>query len=222
MNDIGKAFSSFFKDPAWPSKTAGAALWMILSFFGIGILVLAGYFVQVTQRVIRQEEPVLPPWNNIGKKIVLGFKLCVSFAVYLTPVLVVLLVPVAGLLIAGSAGDETEAIPIIFTIYMFGVTLLLIPYGLVLTLISPIILYRFAEREHISDAIDVVRVVRLFTAHWQNALIVALIAVGIQSLAPAGILLFGVGMFFTLFYSYVVSAHMSGILYLDAQKNEAE
>jgi len=219
MNDLGKAFSGFFKDPAWFSKTLVAAVFMILSLLGIGILILAGYCVQLTQRVIRREEPVLPRWNELGRKFVLGFKFCVAFAVYLIP-FALLLFPVVIALIVTGGGNEAETVPIILSIYLFGVTLLLIPYGLFLSLISPIILYRFAERERIGDAIDVVRVVRLFGGNWQNALIVALISTGLQSVAGVGIMLFGVGIFFTLFYSIVVSTHLSGLLCLDSQRRE--
>jgi len=219
MNDLGKAFSSFFKDPARFTKTLGAALFMILSVFGIGILVLAGYFVQITQRAMRREDPVLPRWDGLGRKIAVGFKFCVVYLVYLIPVLL-LLFPVFFILLLTGGGEETETIPIILSIYTFAVTLLLIPYGLFLSLVSPIILYRFAERERIGDAAEFVSVVRQFGKNWQNTLAVALIGIGIQSIAPVGFMILGVGIFFTVFYSLVVTAHMSGLLSLNSLKRE--
>jgi len=211
MNDLGKAFSSFFKDPAWFTKTLAAALFMILSMFGIGIPILAGYFVQVAQRVMRHEEPALPRWNGLGKKFAVGFKFCVVYLCYLIPVLLLLL-PVLVILPFTGGSEQNETIPILLSIYTFAVTMLLLPYGLVLSMVSPIILYRFAERERIGDAIAVARVVRDFGKTWQNTLMVALIGIGIQSIAPAGFLVFGIGIFFTIFYSLVVTAHMSGLL----------
>lgn len=219
MNDLGKAFSSFFRDPAWFTKTLVAGLWMILSVFGIGLLVLVGYFVQIAQRVMRREDPVLPKWDGIGRKLALGFKFCVVYLVYLVPVLL-LLFPVIFILVLAGGGEETETLPMILSIYTFGVTLLLIPYGLCLSLLSPIILYRFAERGRIKDAIDFVRVVREFGNNWQNTLTVALIGIGIQSIAPVGFMILGVGIIFTIFYSLVVTAHMSGLLGLDVLKRE--
>ncbi|MCC6399060.1 MAG: DUF4013 domain-containing protein [Bacteroidetes bacterium] len=219
MNDLGKAFSSFFKDPRWFSKSAIASLWMLLCLVGIGIPVFVGYLVQVTQRVMRQETPVLPGWNGIGRKFVIGIKFCVAYIIYLLP-MAILFIPVVGLAVIGAANGESETIPVIMSIYLFGVTLLMIPYGLALNLVTPILLFRFAERERISDAVDVVRVVRLFGDNWQNTLIVALISIGVQSLAPAGILIFLIGIFFTMFYAYVVSAHLGGLLYLAAQNPE--
>lgn len=219
MKDLGKAFSAYFKDPQWFSKTLIAIVWMILCIVGIGIIVLAGYFVQVTQRVMRKEEMVLPSWSDLGSKIVAGFKFCVAYFVYLIPI-VILFAPVFILAILSGAGDEADAMPILFTVYMFGVTLLLIPYGMALSLFSPIIMYRFAERESISDALDVTALVREFRGNWQNALVVALITMGIQSVAGIGIFLLGVGIFFTIFYSYVVSAYLCGVLYLSRAQQE--
>ena len=88
MKDLGKAFSAYFKDPQWFSKTLIAILWMFLCIVGIGIFVLAGYFVQVTQRVMRKEEIVLPSWGDIGSKIVTGFKFCVAYFVYMIPIFI--------------------------------------------------------------------------------------------------------------------------------------
>jgi hypothetical protein len=141
MKDLGKAFSAFFKDPQWFSKTLIAILWMLLSIVGIGTIVLAGYFVQVTQRVMRKEEMVLPSWSDPGSKLVAGFKFCVAYAVYMIPMLILFL-PVIIMAILSGAGDEADAIPILLSVYIFGITLLLIPYGVALSLFSPIILYR--------------------------------------------------------------------------------
>lgn len=220
MIDLGKAFSSFFKDPSWFTKTLVAAFFMILSIVGIGILVLAGYFVQVTQRVMRQEDPVLPRWDGLGRKLVVGLKFCVAYLCYLIPVLLLLLPVLLAVPFAGDGG-ETETLPILISIYTFAVSMLLLPYGLFLSVLSPVILYRFAERERIGDAVDVFRLVRLFGNNWQNALVVALIGIGIQSVAPVGIMVFGIGLFFTVFYSLVVTAHMSGLLGL-ASRTQGE
>jgi hypothetical protein len=214
MKDIGKAFSLPFKDPSWASKFIIAALFMLLCLLGIGIPVIVGYLIQVTQRVIRHEEPALPEWSDIGVKFVLGFKYCVVYVIYLIPVFL-LLIPVIGLAVATSATDAPEMVGVLSIIYIFGFTLLVIPYSLLLTAIFPIVAYRFALREKISDAIDLGRIFKDFRLNWQNTAVVALIAIGIQSFAFIGILFFFIGVFFTVFYVYLVSAAMHGLLYLD-------
>ncbi len=50
---------------------------------------------------------------------------------------------------------------------------------------------------------------------WQNSLVVALLAIGLQSFGGIGMAVFLIGFFFTMFYAYAVSSYMSGLLYLE-------
>lgn len=219
MKDIGKAFSSPFKDPAWVSKFIIAAVFLFLCLFGIGIPVIVGYLIQVTQRVMRREETVLPEWNDVGVKFVTGFKYCLVYLVYLLPVFL-LMIPVFGFAVATEVADTPDAVGILATVYLFAFTLIVIPYSIILTAIFPIVAYRFAFRERIGDALDVGTIFRDFKANWQNTLVVALIAVGIQSFAFIGIIAFIVGVLFTIFYSYLVSAYLHGLLFLELPKEQ--
>ena len=214
MKDIGKAFSAPFKDPSWVSKFLLAALFLLLCLLGVGIPIVVGYLIQVTQRVMRRDESIMPDWSDIGIKFVIGFKYIVVYMLYLLPVLI-LIVPVIGLAVATQMTDQPEMVGVFATIYLFALTLLIIPYSLVLTALFPIIAYRFALRERIGDALDIGAVFKDFRINWQNTLVVALITVGIESFAFIGIFLFLVGILFTLFYVYLVSAYMHGLLFLE-------
>ena len=212
MRDFGKAFSFAFKDPQWFGKFALAALWMLLALVGIGIVMIAGYLMQLTQRVIKGEQPELPRWDNLGEKFVLGLKYCIVYIVYLLPVLILML-PVIPLAVTGGGQDASDVVGVMMVIYLFGVILIMIPYSLAVSALIPIITYRLAIRERMSDALDIGAVFRDFRNNWQNTIIVALVAVGLQSFAGIGLLFFGVGIFFTLFYSYIVSAYLCAVLY---------
>jgi hypothetical protein len=214
MTDLGKAFSFPFREPDWGSKFVIGSLVMILCIFGIGIPVLVGYLIRVTQRVMRREENVLPEWSDLGVMFVSGFKFCIVYLIYALPLLALLL-PLLGLAVVAGMSDGTDALGAMLLIYLFGMTLLMIPYSLFLKAASPIIAFRFARRERMSDALDVRGLFRDFRMNWQNTVIVALIALGIESFAAVGLLLFMIGIFFTLFYTYLVSAYMHGLVYLN-------
>ena len=214
MKDLGLAFSSPFKDPAWVSKFVIAGAFLFLCLFGIGIPVIVGYLIQVTQRVMRQEEHPLPEWTDVGVKFILGFKYCVVYFVYLLPVFL-LVVPLIVFAVAAQMTEAPDAVGIFVTVYTFAFTLLIIPYSLALTALSPIIAYRFALRERISDGLNLAAVIGDFKAHWQSTLVVALIAVGVQSFAFVGIFLLIIGVVFSIFYAYLVSAYMHGALYVE-------
>lgn len=218
MNDLDKAFSFPFKDPAWVSKFLLGSVSMMLCIFVIGFFILAGYFVQVTQRVMRRESNPLPEWDDIGVKLVVGFKYCVVHLVYILPI-ILLYIPFFVLIILSEVAGPDEmgiafaGISVVLLVILF---LVVVPYGFALTAVSPIIAYRFALHESIGEALDVGTILRSFKRNWQNAAIVALIAVGIQSFAGIGIVVFLVGVFFTIFYSCLVSAYMYGALYLQS------
>jgi len=214
MKDLGKAFSFPFKDPDWVAKHILGALFTALSFLLIGIPFVAGYFVQVTQRVMHRQEPAMPSWSGLGEKFLVGLRFCVVYGLYLAPTLL-LLVPLLVLAAAAEVANDSDVLALLTVIYSFGYTLAVIPYSLALTLATPIILYRFAERGIIGDALDVRALIREFRGNWQNVLIVALISLGLQSFASVGVIVFLIGMLFTIWYAYLVSAYLGGLLYLE-------
>lgn len=221
MNDLGRAFSYPFKDPAWVSKFILGALFMLLGIFLVGIFIVVGYFIQITQRVMRRELNPLPEWTDIGVKLVVGFKFCIVYLMYLIPI-VILYIPFLTLILLGALSDNSDMLGALAGVYMaVMVFLFVIPYSLLLAAMLPIITYRFARNEKITEALDVAAVFRTFKRNWQNTLVVALIAVGLHSFAAVGIVFFFVGVLFTVFYSYTISAHMFGSLSLEEVRGEA-
>jgi hypothetical protein len=215
VNDLGRAFSYPFKDPAWASKFILGALFMILGILLIGIFIIVGYFIETTQRVMRRELNPLPEWTDIGVKLVLGFKFCVVYLVYLIPIFI-LYIPFLTLVLVGALSDNSDMLGALAGVYVaVMVFLFVIPYSLLLAAMLPIITYLFARNEKIAEALDIAAVFRTFRRNWQNTLVVALIAVGLHSFAAVGIVFFFVGVLFTIFYSYLVTAHMFGSLYLE-------
>lgn len=218
MNDLSKAFSFLFKDRDWASKCIVSAVFMILSLMIIGIPFLVGYFVQVTQRVMRGETEPLPSWSDFGVQFILGLKFCIVYFLYLLP-LIILYAGLIVSMIVGGIVDESETLLAISALSLLGSTLVIaIPYGILLSLFSPIIWYRFAREESMRDALNIVQVFREFRLNWENALIVAVITLGVHSLASIGIIFFLIGIFFTLFYGYAITAYLAGLLYLSARE----
>ena len=217
MKDLGKAFSFMFEDPSWVLKVLIAAFFMLLSFLGIGIFVLLGYVVELTQRVMRREQYPLPEWKDVGVKFVVGFKYFVVLIVYTLPI-IFLLIPLFVLTIITALTGGSEGLNALVAVYTFGFIFLMVPYVLFFTFLTPIITYRFALRERIADGLDVGRIVQEFRRNWQNTVVVALISVSLETFACIGILAFVIGIFFTMFYAYAVGGYMYGALYLSTQE----
>jgi hypothetical protein len=219
MKDIGTAFSTPFKDPEWVGKFTIGALVTLLCITGLGIFVLAGYFIELTARVMRREQYPLPEWKDLGIKFVVGFKYVLVLLAYLLP-LILLALPLAALAILAALSNSGGIFGLILSVYLFGFVLIAVPYGIFLSLLTPIIAYRFAEHGRMSDALDVGGIFRTFTKNWESTVVVTLLVAGVQSLAGIGVLLFIVGILFTLFYGYAVSAFLHGLLYLHNTETE--
>ncbi len=221
MNDIGTAFSAPFKDPDWGVKFVIGALVVLLCVTGLGFFVLAGYFVELTQRVMRKEQYPLPAWTDLGVKFIMGVKYFVVWVLYLLPV-VLLSLPLVVLIALAALNETSAATAVVASIYLFAFALLAAPYGVLLSLLSPIIAFRFAAHGKISEALDLRAILRAFKLNWESTVVVALLAVGIHSLGAIGIIGVVVGVLFTLFYVYLVSAYLYGLLYCDYQKKGGE
>ncbi len=222
MKNLEKAFSFPFKDPGWLSKFLLAFLFMLLGLFVVGIFIVTGYFIQVTQRVMRQQENTMPEWTDIGVMLITGFKFCVVYFIYALPILI-LYIPFLVLFGIGqfvnSGGDLAAFAEISLATVIF---LFILPYSLVLALLFPIVVYRFAERERISDALDIGGVLKEFKRNWQGTAIVALIGAGLSALSAVGIVFLLVGVLVTIFYTYLVMSYMCGLLYLEQKEKALE
>lgn len=221
MNDLGRAFTFPFKDPHWITKFIIGGIFVVLGMILVGAFVLAGYFIQVTQRVMRKDPNPMPEWSDIGVKLVVGFKFCIVVLIYLLPV-ILLYIPFFIILFFATVSGGENLIAAMGSVYLVVIVFfLVIPYSIFLTLMMPIISYRFAERESMSDALKIGEVFRRFKLDWQNTTVVALIALGLQSLAGLGVIFIIIGIVFTIFYVYLVSAYLHGWVYNQHVSEEA-
>ena len=91
--DYGKAFTFPQEDPAWIKKVAIAGVIMLVAFIPvvgwlIGLL-LTGYSLEITRRVIAGEQPILPEWTDFGALLKKGLFVLVVGLVYALPLIVV-------------------------------------------------------------------------------------------------------------------------------------
>jgi hypothetical protein len=212
MDDLEKSLAFPFRDGNWVLKFIIGIAFMLLSIIGLGLPVMAGYYVQTVRRSMRDEDPALPEWTDIGIMFVTGFKFCVVYVLYLLPA-ILLVLPALLIGVVAGVGELPEGFGAIVTIYTFGMLLIYIPYVLAFTLLSPVITCRFALNERISEALDIGAVLRDFRAVWPTATVTVLLTILLQTLAWAGIFLFLIGVLVTIFYSVVVSAHLFGAVH---------
>ncbi len=211
MNNISESFTFPFQDHAWLSKLLLGGLYVFLSCLLIGLPVLFGYYIELLQRVRRNEPSPLPEWKEPGVKFIVGIKFLVTLFLYYIPLLVII-VPMMVFIIAASffGSDSMEMIE--GSTLLTAILLTALPYALFVYLLIPLIAMQFAERESIRDGLRLGRVFTLFKLYWQEAVIIAMISIGIGLLSALGFIAFIVGILFTVFYTTVVRFHLYGRL----------
>jgi len=147
--NFGEAFAFLFRDPHWPRKCALAALCSLFSFTFLPYLLVAGYLLTLSERVMRLEPQPLPAWTDLGTLLRKGWRVFIVRVVYYLPVWLISLCMV-GLVLAAffslggiSLFRGTTTIPstslapfwLFFLIIPLG--LLLIPLGLASACIVP-------------------------------------------------------------------------------------
>jgi hypothetical protein len=90
--DFGRAFTFFKDDQRWTTKIGIGVVITLLSFIFLGIpaLLLIGYQLAVTRRVMEGKDLPLPEWDDWGKLFMDGLYLVVAIFVYTLPLWILL------------------------------------------------------------------------------------------------------------------------------------
>jgi len=210
--EFGKAFTYVFEDDDWIMKTIIAALVSLIPI--IGQIIVMGWGLEVTRRVIKQEPNPLPDWSDFGGHIVKGLVAWVIGFVYALPIILIWICPTV--LLAAAGDDET-----VMTIYSvvsacFGCLTFL--YVILLLLLYPAAIGKYVDTGEFGAAFrfgEIWGLVRAAPGAFFMTILGALIA-GI--IAPLGLILCFIGVLWTQAYAVLINSHLWGQAYNEAQK----
>ena len=220
--DIGKSFTYVFDDEGWLTKVLLGGLFSFLSIIFIGVPFILGYFLETMKNVSLGQARPLPNWgDNLGGMFMKGLKALVGILVWSLPA-ILLSCALGGIMgvLGGATGSSNistgEALAGILVAVNLCFQCLISIYSLVLAVLMPAALMKFAQSEKISDFWafrDLLAFIRENLGNYIIATIVYWIASAIGSL---GVILCVIGMFFTTFWSMLVGAHLFGQVYRNA------
>ncbi|NOX62099.1 MAG: DUF4013 domain-containing protein [Chloroflexi bacterium] len=214
--DYGKAITFVFEDEEWISKVLIGGLifflTMLLAWTFIGALaggaLITGYMLELLRNVRRGDERPLPAWDEWGEKMTDGFKLFVIFLIWSLPMVVVAL-PV-GLVIGLMADSDASAVA---SLLLFCFSCLTFIYAIAVALAAPAITIKYAESGEISAGFQFGEIAAFTREHLLEVIVILIVMLFVQLVAGfVGMLLCGVGMLFTAFYSILVQGHLYGQL----------
>ena len=221
--DIGKSFSFMFEDDRWITKLLIAAailavgwvfFWLAFIPVILAFLLLAGYQVEITRRVIRGVTPVLPEWDDWRRLLAEGVKFAIIGIVYALPAIVVSIclgIPI-GLLGNNGSGDPNW----IGCVLGCPLACLSILWAIVVALLLPAAVAFYVVNDDLSAAFRFGAVVRFTRQSISTYIITAVLAWVASLIGGLGSSVCLIGWLATYPYSIMVTGHLYGQAYLEA------
>jgi hypothetical protein len=216
--DIGKAFTFVFEDKDWVVKVligigimaAGLVLsWLIIPAI-LAALLLSGYSLEITRRVIRGDVEELPAWEDWGQLLIDGLQVVVIGVVYALP-MIVLSACVGAPLQWMTEGSEAAS-----AFFGFAVGCLNFLWAIVMSLVLPAAIAKFAAEGELASAFHFGDVFALVRDNLATYLITAVMVWATGIMAFVGVVFCIIGVFFTAVYAQLVNGHLYGQAYLEA------
>ncbi|MBI2953879.1 MAG: DUF4013 domain-containing protein [Chloroflexi bacterium] len=205
MDDVGKAFTYMFEDEDWITKIVVGVVFILLSFALVGIPFVLGYVVETIQNVLAGRPKPLPAWTNVGEKFAKGLVLAVALLIWTIPSLIISSLGTLAQGVGDGRSGLLVAVGLLFTCFTFI-------YSIGLGFMMPAIFIKFAEKPEFASAFKINDFVSMITNNVGNYVVVFLLAIVAQVIAAFGFIALCVGVLFTIFWSYLVIAHLYGQL----------
>ncbi len=214
--DIGSAFTFAFDDEDWIKKLAiGGAIYFgaaLLSPILVGLalfLPLMGYMFE-TLKSVRDGQPTpLPEWGDFGGLFSKGGMVVVIAIVYYIPAILLYCASFAMQLGAAQLDSDVAQMA---GIALICVSCLQILAALAGGFLFPAALIRYAQYETLGAAFQFGEIFSFIRDNIGDYIIVFLLAWVAGLIAGFGIILCFIGVFFTSFWSMLVSANLYGQL----------
>jgi hypothetical protein len=215
--DIGASFGYMFEDKDWVKKILIGGVVSLIPIVNFAVL---GYVVQIVRNVRDGQTLPLPEWDQFGDYFMSGLWLFLIFLVYSIPIIILACLQGVGTFMLGSASNsssDTTANAMFFVSTCFSCLMGL--WGLVIGVLSPAIIVRFAETGQFNSGLRLGEVFGVISANVGNYVIVMIImwiASGI--IAPLGLIACVVGVIFTNFWAQLVSGNLLGQLAIEVRE----
>jgi hypothetical protein len=217
--DIGKAIGFVFDDEEWIAKILIAAVilllgitfaWLLLIPLILALLLLGGYGVEITRRVIFGETPVLPRWDDWGDLLGKGLKAWVIGVVYALPIIIVgvcLSIPI------GILGESAQDASAVLSVFMSCLNFL---WSILVSLLLPAAIAFYVVDGDIGAAFRFGDVFALVRDNIGIYLVVVVVSWVASLLGSMGFIFCLIPGLFTAPYAAWVTSHLYGQAYLEA------
>lgn len=211
--EFGKSFTYVFEDDDWIVKILLAAVIVFIPI--IGGLAVAGWGVEITKRVIHQDEEVLPGWGDFVNFLIKGLVLILIGFVYMLPVILVQACSNGTFFLGQESGEE--GLMILGNIVMACFGCLTLIYSILVFFLIAAAIGRYADTGEIGSAFQFGKVFATVKAAPAPYLMVLVGGFLAGMIAFLGVIACIIGVFFTAAYANAINAHLMGQAYREAK-----
>ncbi|HVR41360.1 MAG TPA: DUF4013 domain-containing protein, partial [Thermoanaerobaculia bacterium] len=204
--DFAKPFTFVFEDPNWLKKILMGGLFFIaIIFFFIGLPFCLGYYAQLTRNILEGKQYPLPEWDNLGDYFSEGLRLIGVALVWTLPVVVLcMLVVIPIAMMSATDSDAARGIGGAFVSIIYCVQF---PVSLILRFVIPIALLRAIVEQRFGAGVEVGRIWAMIKGNFMNFFLAFLVSFIGGFAAAIGVIACIIGVFFTAFWSQLITAH---------------
>lgn len=203
--DFAKPFTYVFDDPRWLQKILVGGLFYLAGFLIIGWFFIFGYVAQVTRNIIAGAEKPLPEWEDLGGFFNEGARL---FGVLLLWVLPMLALFLCFMIPAGILGAvEDEGLQALGSGVAGCLSCLLVPISIGMMFFVPASLLFAVVEQRFGAAFEFGRIWTFIRANVGNYLLAVVVYLIARFLGGFGVALLCIGVIFTGFWSFLITAH---------------
>ncbi len=203
--DFVRPFAFVFQDPNWVTKILIGGLFYIAAFLIIGIFFIMGYCARLARNVMNGDPQPLPEWDDLGGYFTEGLRLAGVVFLYVLPFIAAFSAVFIPAAILGSSDHRLleqlgGGMFAVFWCLMF-------PLGLALSFWIPGALLMCVAEQRFGAAFEFARIWNFIRGNIGNYLLAYIIYLVARFAAPLGLILFCVGVIFTVFWSMLVGTY---------------
>jgi hypothetical protein len=213
--DIGKSFTFMFDDKDWLKKLAIGGLLLLVSVIPpLGVftaVVVMGYSLRVLKNVATGNTPTLPEWNDWGGDWVKGAAATVAALIYSLPAIVGS--GVMGIVSAAVSDSGAGDLQGLALVCVMGCACLSVLWSIAVAVLYPAAQLQYVLEGRFGAFFNLRAIWGFIRANLGNYIMALLLTIVAGLISGFGIILCGIGLFFTSFWQMLVAPHLVGQVY---------